>query len=53
MKRVSYGIGHATSVFLSAMFKTLFEYFMIFFVEDVIVYSKTKQDHITYLQKNI
>ena len=53
-KRVSYGIACAPSVFLSTMFKLYFENlddFMIFYVDDVIVYSKTEQDHITHLWK--
>ena len=53
-KRVSYGIAHAPSVFLSAMFKLFFNYlddFMIFYIDDVIVYSKTEHDHLTQLQK--
>ena len=51
-KRASYGIAHAPSVFLSAMFKLCSEYlddFMIFYVDDMIVYSKTEQDHINHL----
>ena len=53
-RRDSYGIAHAPSVFLSAMFKFFFNYlddFMIFYVDDVIIYSKTEQDHITHLWK--
>ena len=51
-RRVSYGIAHAPHVFLSAMFKPFFDYlddFMIFYPDDVILYSKTEQDHITHL----
>ena len=50
----SYGIAHAPSVFLSAMFKLFFKYvddFMIFCVDDVIIYRKTEQDQLTHLQK--
>ena len=53
-KRVNYGIAHALSVFLSAMFKLFFDYlddFMIFYVDDVIVCRKTEQDHIANFQK--
>ena len=53
-KRVSYKIAHAHSVFLSTMFTLFFNYFddfMIFYVDDVIIYSKTEQDHITHLKK--
>ena len=53
-KRVSYGIVHAPHVFLSAMFKLFFDYFddfMIFNIDDVTVYSRTKQDHLTHLWK--
>ena len=42
------------SIFLSAMFKLFFNYldnFMIFYIDDVIIYSKTEQDHLTHLQK--
>ena len=53
-KRISYGIDNTPSVFLSVMFKLFFEYFddfMILYVDDAIVYSKTEQDQITLLQK--
>ena len=53
-KRVSYGIAHAPSFFSSAKFKLFFHYlddFMIFYVADVIVYSKTDQNHLTHLWK--
>ena len=39
-KRVSYGIAHVPSVFLSAMFKLFFDYlddFMIFYIDYVII----------------
>ena len=39
-KRVSYGIVHAPSVFLSTMFKLFFDYlddFMIFYIDDIII----------------
>ena len=39
-KRVSYGIAHAPSVSLSAVFKLFFDYlddFMIFCIDDVII----------------
>ena len=52
--KVSYGIAHAPSVFLSAMFKLFFDYlddFMIFYINDIIIYSKTEQDHLTHFQK--
>ena len=53
-KRVSYGIAHVPCVFLSTMFKLLFNYLddcMIFYVEYVIFHSKTEQEHMTHLQK--
>ena len=52
--RVSYGIAHAPSVFLSTVGKLFFNYlddFMISYVDDVIIYTKTEQDHITHLWK--
>ena len=52
--KVSYGIAHAPCVFLSTMFKLFFDYvddFMIFYIDDVIIYSKTEQDHLTHLWK--
>ena len=42
-------------VFLTAMFKLFFDYldnFMIFYIDDVTVYSKTEQDHLTHLQSS-
>ena len=53
-KRVSYGIAHAPNVFLSIVFKLFCDYlddFMIFCIDDVIVYSKTEQHHLIHLQK--
>ena len=51
-KRFSYGIAHTPNVSMSAMFKLFFNYlddFMIFYVDDVIVYSRTEQDNLTHL----
>ena len=53
-KRVSYGIAQTPSVFLSAMFKLFFDYlddFMISYIDDVTIYSKTDQDHLIHLMK--
>ena len=53
-KRVSYGIAHAPSVFLSVIFKLFLYYlgdFVIFNIHDIIVYSKTEQDHLIHLWK--
>ena len=53
-KEFSYATADAPSVFLSAMFKLFFNYlddFMIFYIDDVIVYSKTEQDHLIHLKK--
>ena len=53
-KRVSYSVAHALSIFLNAMFKLFFEYlddFLIFYVEDIIVHSKTEHEHLVYLRK--
>ena len=53
-KRVSYRIAHVPSVLLSAMFKLFFDYlddFMRFYIDDVIIYSKTEQDHPIHLWK--
>ena len=53
-KRVSYWIAHAPIVFLSTLLKLFFEYlddFMIFYIDDVIIYGKTEQDHLTHLWK--
>ena len=47
-------IVHAPSVFLSAIFKLFFDHFddlMIVYIDDVIIYSKTEQDHIIHLLK--
>ena len=37
-----------------SLFNLFFDYlddFMIFYVDDVIIYSRTEQDHLTHLQK--
>ena len=49
-------IAYTPSVFLSAMFKLFFDYldyFMIFYVDVVIIYSKIEQNHLTPFLENI
>ena len=44
-KAISYGSAHALKIFLNAKFKLFFKYlddFLIFYVNDIIVYSKTE-----------
>ena len=53
-KCVSYGIAHALSIFLNAVFKLFFEYldnFLIFYVDDITVYSKMESEHLVHLRK--
>ena len=53
-KHVCYSIAHTLSIFLNAMFKLVFEYlddFLIFYVDNIIVYSKTESEHLVYLRK--
>ena len=51
---VSYGVVHTPRMFLNAMFKLFFEYlddFLIFYVNDIIVYSKMESEHLVHLIK--
>ena len=53
-KCVSYSVAHALSIFLNATFKLFFEYlddFLIFYVDDIIVYSKMESEHLVHLRK--
>ena len=53
-KHISYSIAHALSIFLNVMFKLFFEYFddfLIFYVDGIIVYNKTENEHLALLRK--
>ena len=53
-KYVSYGIAYAPSIFLNAMLKLFFEYlddFLISYVDDIIVHSKTENEHLIHLRQ--
>ena len=53
-KLVSYGRLMHQAFFLNAMFKLFFEYldeFFIFYVENIIVYRKTENEHLDHLRK--
>ena len=53
-KCVSYSVAHAWSIFLNAMFKLFFEYlkdFLIFYVDNIIVYSRMEGEHLVHLRK--
>ena len=55
-KHVSYGIAHTLSIFLNAnaMFKLSFKYlddFLIFYIDNIIVYSKMESEHLVHLRK--
>ena len=53
-KHVSCSVAHTLSIFLNAMFKLFFEYldnFLIFYVDDIIVYSKMESEHLIHLRK--
>ena len=46
---VSHGIPHTWSIFLNDMFKLFFKYlddFLIFYVDNIIVYSKLESEHL-------
>ena len=53
-KHITYNIAHASSIFLNAVFKLFFQYlddFLIFYVDNIMVYSKTENEHLAHLRK--
>ena len=53
-RRASFGIQTAPSFFLNLMFKIFFPYvdkFLIFHMDDILVFSKTEEEHLDHLEK--
>ena len=52
-KRVAFRVQKASSAFLNLMFKLFFKYlddFLVSWMDNLLIYSKTKEEHLKHLQ---
>ena len=52
-KRVAFGVQTVPSIFLNLIFKLFFKYlndFVVFWIDDLLIYSQTKEEHLKHLE---